>query len=289
MTAVPGGGFLRGLDGDGHFTPPIKRHSLGKITLHNQYAAIFSRATKNSWPQRAYIGLYSGAGRARVEPSGEIIETTAMSVFRLSDPFTHHIFVDNDARCIEALGERIRSMGGDHDVSLIQKDVEDSVQDIKRALPAYSSRNRLLSLCFIDPFSAALDFQVIKQLGSALRMDFLILLMSGVDIRKNFRRYLEDESDNRIARLIDDPLWRKEWAERGLRKTDLIRFVLRKFDTAMTHLGYQAQLPEESHPVRVYGKGVFLYSLVLYSKDPLGKKLWSAARAATDPQTNLRI
>ena len=95
------------LERDDWYTPPIKKHTLEKISLHNEYAALFNRAMKNKWPQRAYIGLYSGGGRARIDPTGEIVETTAMSVFRLSDPFTHHIFVDSDPRWIEALRGRI--------------------------------------------------------------------------------------------------------------------------------------------------------------------------------------
>lgn len=289
MTVVPMGGFLRGLPPDDWHTPSVKQHSLDKISLHNQYAGLFNRAMKNKWPQRAYLGLYSGAGRAIVEPTGEIVETTAMSVFRLPDPFTHHIFVDNDPRCIEALQGRIGTLEGDPHVALIPKRVEDAVPDIKAALPPFSAKNGLLSLCFIDPFSADVDFSVIRELGQAFRMDFLILLMLGVDIRQNFRRYLEDETDTRIGKLIDDPNWRDDWAERGLRNRDLIRFVLEKFDAAMTRLGYEAQRPEESHAIRVQGKGVLLYNLVFYSRHPLAKKLFEAAKARTDPQTTLPL
>jgi hypothetical protein len=80
MTGTPEDGFLRGLLPDDLYTPPIKQHSLEKISIHNRYAGLFNRAMKNKWPQRAYIGLYSGAGRAQVDPTGELVETTAMSV-----------------------------------------------------------------------------------------------------------------------------------------------------------------------------------------------------------------
>lgn len=46
-------------------------------------------------------------------------------------------------------------------------------------------------------------------------MDFLVLLMLGRDVRTNFRRYLEDEKNTRIAKLIDDEDWRDEWTARG--------------------------------------------------------------------------
>lgn len=281
--------YLAGLADDGLYTPSIKPHSVEKIRVHNYYVSLFTTAMKDHWPQRAYLGLYSGPGRASVESTGEVIETTAMSAFRPRFPFTKYIFVDNDERCIEALSGRIEALESDFDVSLIHADVEHAVPQIIRAMPAYGPGNGLLSFCFIDPFSAALDFDVIRQLGRRYKMDFLILLMLGRDVRTNFRKYLDDPEDDRIALLIDDPNWREEWRSRGLGRRDLVRFLLEKFDTAMTKLGYKAARPSEAHPIRVMGKKVFLYSLVLYSKDDLGKRFWDATRKGTSPQIGLDL
>jgi hypothetical protein len=87
VTGVADPGFLRGLEDDGLYTPSVKRHSLRKIEVHNYYVSLFSTAMKTKWPQRAYLGLYSGAGRARVAETDEIVETTVMSAFRVRDPF----------------------------------------------------------------------------------------------------------------------------------------------------------------------------------------------------------
>ncbi len=281
--------FQRGLSDDGFFTPTIKEHSLRKIALHNTYADIFTTAMRHKWPQLAYVGLYSGAGRAMVEGTGEIVETTALSVFRLRVPFTDYIFVDRDPRCIEALRERIGALPSSGKVTLLEGEVGSVLPDVHAALPRYSAELGLLSFCFIDPFSADLDFSVIRELGGAYKTDFLILLMLGRDIRTNFRRYLEDPTDQRIARLVDDPNWREEWTARGESERYLIKFLLEKFDAAMTRLGYRAQRPDESHPIRILGKGVFLYSLAFYSKDSLGQKFWRIARASRDSQTSLDL
>jgi three-Cys-motif partner protein len=279
----------RGLESDGLYTPSIKRHSLAKIELHNRYASAFAKATSKSWPQRAYLGLYSGAGRARVDESGEIVETTALSVFRLEHQFTHHIFVDSDDRCIDALDARIRALGGGPSPTLITGNVLDAIPRVVQSMPRFDRNHGLLSLCFIDPFAADLDFRIIKELGTRFRMDFLVLLMLGRDIRTNFLRYYDDPDDSRIAALIDDPRWRDEWAARGHNQKGLIRFLLEKFDQAMTRIGYQPVRPEESHPIRLMSKNVFLYSLVLYSKDPLGQKLWEASRSYASPQLPLTL
>ena len=138
MSDATGGGLIRGLEDDGLYTPSIKEHTLRKIRLHNYYVSIFSTAMKTPWPQRAYIGLYSGAGRATVEETGEIVATTALSAIQMPDPFTKYIFVDNNPDCISALETRIDRLGGDHDVRYIQEDVTRAVPKIIKAMPSYS-------------------------------------------------------------------------------------------------------------------------------------------------------
>lgn len=286
---MEGENFLAGLEDDGFYTPSIKEHSVEKIRVHNYYVSLFSTSMKDRWPQRAYLGLYSGPGRARVEGTGDIIETTAMSAVRTRFPFTKYIFVDSDPRCIEALEGRIAVLPERPDATLIRADVSAAVPEVIAAMPRFGPGRGLLSFCFIDPFSAALDFDVIRQLGRRYKMDFLILLMLGRDVRTNFRKYLEDPADTRIASLVDDPNWREEWRSRGLPRRDLIRFLLGKFDDSMTRIGYKANRPSESHPIRVMGKNVFLYSLVFYSKSDLGRQFWGATRKGLDPQVKLDL
>ena len=165
--------------------------------------------------------------------TGKIVATTAISALQVPDPFTKYIFVDNNPDCIAALEARISALGGDYDVSFINKDVSEAVPAIIKKMPLFSKDRGLLSFCFVDPFSAELDFSVLKQLGGKYKMDFLVLLMLGRDVRTNFRRYLEDENDARIAKLIDDENWRDEWAARGYRANNVIRFMLDKFNGAM--------------------------------------------------------
>lgn len=285
---MPDHEFLRGLADDGFETPEIRPHSLEKIRIHNYYVSLFTTSMRLLWPQLAYLGLYSGPGRARLAGTGEIIETTALSALRMPHPFTKYILVDNDPQCIAALRARVAALPASRDVEFIEADVNVAADRILGSMPHFDRKSGLLSFCFIDPFSAELDFEVVRRLGK-FRMDFLILLMLGRDVRTNFTKYLQDAHDTRIAKLIDHPNWRTEWRERALQPKDLIRFIYEKFDAAMTRIGYQANPPEEAHPIRIAGKRVFLYSLVLYSKNPLGKQFWQATRQGTDPQIRLGI
>lgn len=274
------------LEPDGLYTPEIKRHSLEKIRRHNFYAAIFSKGMRKKWPQRAYIGLYSGPGRAIVD--GEIVETSAMAVIRQEVPFTKYIFVDSDQRCIDSLMARIAAVGEDRDVTPICRNVNEAVDEVVGALPPFSKDRGLLSLCFVDPFRADLDFEVLRRLGQ-FRMDFLIMLPLGFDIRRNLARYLRDEEADRIARLIDLPDWREAWRASKRPDREFIRFLLEKFDEAMARVGYKAREMKDTVNIRVTGMAVFLYALALYSKHDRGIEFWKTTLKGTDPQLDLGV
>lgn len=278
---------LRRLLDDGLYAPTIKEHTLRKIRAHNRAVAMFGAVTKNTWPQRAYIGLYSGAGRARIEKTGEIIETTPISALRISDPFTHYIFVDRNRQCTDALAERIGILQPSQQAAVIPSDVNDSVAEIKRALPSFDRTRGLISFCFVDPFDAGLRFETLKRL-SELKMDFLIMLMMGVDARRNFQNYLNDPSNSRLDELLGNSEWRAEWrSARTGKRIRPVHFLLQMFDTAMTSLGYLHQSPESALPVKVETRNVLLYLMVYYTRHPLGAKVWNSVRKASTPEPDL--
>jgi three-Cys-motif partner protein len=281
---APNDNFLRALSDDGLLLPVIRPHSLEKLRRHNYYAQLFAAAMRKQWPQLAYVGLYSGPGRARIQTTGEIIETTALTVLRQADPFTHYVFVDRDTKCVEALRARIAAIPSAPNSSVIQGDVNDVASIVRNSLPPFSSTKGLLSFCFVDPFAANLKFDVIRKL-SPLRMDFLILLMLGWDARVNFRQYRDDLTSSRIADLIDEPDWRRQFELS--KDKNVVRFLLKKFDEAMVRLGYLSTLMDDVHPVKAAGTGVLQYTLVFYSKHPLGQKFWQSTLARTDPQLRL--
>ena len=249
---------------DGLHMPTIKAHSVEKIRRHNFFARMFATGMKNKWPQRAYIGLYSGAGLARLDSDGSVVETTALSALR--EPFTHYIFVDSDPECIRALEQRARPYQDDKSVHFVLGDANECVPAVRSRLPRFSKANGLLSFCFVDPFNAGVKLETIKGLAS-LKMDFLILLAAGLDVRRNWRLYLSDEKNSRIADFIDCPDWRREFRDSG--EPSPIRFVMRKFDAAMVGLGYKQPRPAHHHAIKTNGR--FLYYLSFYSKHERGQ------------------
>ncbi len=273
------------ISNDGLYTPTIKRHSLEKLRRHDHYASIFATSMTKKWRQLAYVGLCSGAGRARVEGTNEIVETTAMSALRL--PFTHYIFLDSSKRCMNALKARVPAVKPTANVTFIHGDVNLCMGQVTSALPPFRPGAGLLSLCFVDPYGTKLKFQSIRALTS-FRMDFLILLALGHDVSRNLALYREP-SNTRIDELIDCPSWREEFEKFDPTGKAINKFILNKYDSEMRALGYFPSDAEDHHPVRVTGMGVLLYYLVLYSKHPLGKKFWKTTLDGTSAQQRLHL
>ncbi len=263
---------------DGLYTPKIKSHSLEKIRLHNRYASIFATAMRKQWPQLAYVGLYSGAGRAHVKNTGNIVETSALAVLRQATPFTEYIYVDHDLTCVEALRARTELCRPSAKVTIVHADVNESASEVRRALPSFRKGNGLLSFCFIDPFDLQFRFDTIRALSN-LRMDFLVLLMLGVDARRNFNQYRADGASTRIGDLIDCPAWREE-APTNRR---VVHFLIRKFDDAMQRVGYLSAA-DDVHMVKIPNMGVMLYGLAFYSKHETGRRFWRETRTSLSAQ-----
>lgn len=199
---------------------------------------------------------------------------------------TKYILVDKDPRCIEALRERITRVPGRFDVSLLEGDTAKVVHLVRQALPDYGPGHGLLSFCFVDPFAADLRFETIRAL-SGHRMDFLILLMLGRDIRTNLTRYRDDPASSRVADLIDCPDWRTELE--NSRDRNIVRFVLAKFDEAMVRLGYRSAAEHLRRQITAAGTGVLQYVLVFYSRKELGQRFWKDILTSAASQTAMDL
>ncbi|HEY6158210.1 MAG TPA: three-Cys-motif partner protein TcmP [Gemmatimonadales bacterium] len=247
---------------DGLCTPFIKAHSLEKIRVHNRFARMFATSMRDKW-DTSYIGLYAGPGHARIAGSDLVVQTSALSVLRQPQLFNHYVFVEKSPSCVKALSARWRRVAPTANVHIIPKDVHDSITDVRYYLP----KKRLLGFCFVDPFSAELQFRSTIGALTDLRIDFLVLLMLGNDARRNFKQYFNDPNDNRIADLVDRPDWRADYRRDG----KPVRFILNSFTEAMQRRGYPVVSPL---PIYAAGTKVLQYMLTYYSKDAFGLELW---------------
>lgn len=286
--ANQGAPFRRNLDDDGLSTPCVGRWALKKYEVHARYARMFSTGMKEIWPQRCYVGLCTGPGRARIRSSGEVVETSAMTALRLPDPFTKYIFCDEDEAALDDLRQRASSVGRNPKIAWVLGDANERVDEILGYMPRYSSDNRLLSLCFLDPYATNIRFETIRELASRYIMDFLMVLPLGMDARRNLRRYMEP-GRTRIDEFLGDPDWRHKLDAARARGENSIHFLARRFSEQMTALGYQETAPREMMPIRSTKKNLNLYLVGLFTGDERGKDLWRKAISGAGTQQSLGL
>jgi three-Cys-motif partner protein len=191
---------------------------------------------------------------------------------------------------MRALRRRIAAVDGEFDVTLIEADVNAAIDQVIDAMPRYNPKvgEGLLGLCFVDPFRVDLHFEVIRRL-SRFRMDFLVMLPFGFDLRRNLQRYLQEAETDRVAAMLDLPGWRDEWRRRNESDRHFVRFAIEKFDEAMERLEFRQRQMRDTVTVHVTGMGVYLYSLALYTRHELGEQFWRTTVKGTQPQMDLGI
>jgi len=90
------------------------------------------------------------------------------------------------------------------------------VDDILAAIPAYSTGNRVLSLCFVDPFDIGIKFETLNSLSDRF-VDFLVLLAIYMDANRNYENYIKDEAI-KLDEFLGSRTWREEWKQKQIRR-----------------------------------------------------------------------
>jgi three-Cys-motif partner protein len=269
------------IEDDGLIAPEVGPWSDIKYKLIGKYADIFNSGMKNIIPQRIYIDLFSGAGYAKVKDTNRIIFTSALISLSLPNPFTKYIFSEFDNEKMEALKLRVRKHFPEKydQVIFIQGDSNENIEEIKSYIPEYNFNNKVLTFCFVDPFSLNLHFKTISSLGER-RVDFLILMALQMDGKRNLEKYLDD-NNNKIKLFIDECNWREQFLSNGYSASDFTKFLSDKYDERMKLLGYIE--PPEKHRIQAYSTHLPLYYLAFYSKHERGNEFWKKIKGyATD-------
>jgi len=259
---------LPSLADDGLTTPLVGEWAEEKYQLVSCYAQVFARSMKNKWEQRIYIDLFSGAGRARVRDSGRIVPASPLLALGISDPFDRYIFSDLDEANIDALKSRVSLDYPARDVRYVQGDSNANVGQVLSLIPPYSSGNRVLTFCFVDPFN-------IKN----LKFDFLCLIPSGMDAQRNTHQ------DNSLyADFLDNPTWRDAWRIEELNRRGFASFFVDQFGSAMERLGFLWEGVPSTRIIK-NEKNSAIYHLSFFSRAPLAGRFWDECKKYTRTQT----
>ncbi|UKT62722.1 three-Cys-motif partner protein TcmP [Pedobacter mucosus] len=271
---------------DGLSIPEVGEWGLEKYRLVGQYANLFTSTMRSKWENLVYIDLFSSSGYAKIETSGKIVKSSALIALSLPTPFSKYIFCDEDINLINALEVRVNRDFPHADVTFIKGSCNEKIKEILSHVPAYSKSNRVLSFCFVDPFALEIHFMTLKLLGR-LRMDFLILVATGMAAKRNEMNY-KKPTNRTIEYLLEDPNWRSSYkGEIDTADQSFTQFVSDKLKSNFKLLGYNDI--EDFHAVkyRLKGKSVLLYHLAFFSKDKQGNKFWTIAKNYVNEQTSL--
>lgn len=256
--------------------PEVGIWSLEKFRLVSCYCDIFTTGMKNKWHQLVYVDLFAGAGYAKIKETNKVYLNSALLALSIPNPFTKYILCEKDKDKYEALKARVERDFPHLNCVVLNCDSNENAQLIIKELPSYSKNNLRLTFCFVDPFNLELNFESIRALGNH-QLDFLILQALHMDGNRNADSYYLNTNNNKIAKYLGDPDWRKKFEENALvNGKEFVKFLATQFHENMTKLNYQkAPL---MHQVRSKEKNLALYYLSFYSKHPTGEKFFKSVQ-----------
>ena len=271
---------------DGLLTPEVGIWVEKKYRLVALYDELFSTGTKNTWDQRVYVDLFAGAGKVRIRNTAKVLTGSPLLALRVRDKFNHHLFCEENASLIHTLKTRVQHAYAGLSASYFEGDCNARIQDVVREIPAPSHRNKVLTFCFVDPFSLNIEFESIRALSGARYVDFLILLALSMDAGRNETLYV-DENNDKIDRFLGTKTWRTRWkAEQKVGKSFRM-FLAMEYAKQMIQLGYRSESSREMIEVRSEEKNLPLYHLAFFSRHQLGYRYWKQVRKYATTQGQL--
>ena len=271
------------LEDDGYKTKDIGIWGEEKYRIVSHYAALFAQSMSNKWESLVYLDLFAGAGRSRIRDKNRIINASPFLILGLNQKFSQYIFNDSEPENYNALKCRIERDYPEVNVNVICEDINENISKIISVMPKPGKGFRVLGFCFLDPFKMSnLCFSTIQVLSQRY-MDFLILIPTGMDAKRNPQNYLRPEN-NTVKFFLGNDKWRENWKNYNKKTTHFGQFILEEFGQSMGKLGYIVPRHEETIPIK-NTKNIIIYRLVLFSKNPLAKKFWIETKKYTNPQT----
>jgi three-Cys-motif partner protein len=261
---------------DGLITPAVRSWTNSKYRIVYEYNELFSRGMKKLWDQRIYIDLYSGAGKAKLEKTNQILYGSPLLALKVPDPYDKYIFCDKEVEIINALKLRVENKFNHLNVKYIVGDCNEKIDEIFNFIPQPSRGNTILTFCFVDPYSLKIKFETIKKLSKRF-VDFLVLLAFGMDGKRNIRHYIKD-NNRRIDEFLGLEDWRARWNIAEQNGENLAKFLADEFTNQMVELGYRQEAINNFISFRSDEKNLPLYYLAFYTRHPKGYDFWKKVK-----------
>ncbi|MGA2667362.1 MAG: three-Cys-motif partner protein TcmP [Ignavibacteria bacterium] len=270
---------------DDLFVEQVGEWAKEKYSLVGVYCDIFTKSMKSRWGNLVYIDLFAGCGYSRIKDTKTYIKSSPLIALSVPNKFTKYIFCEENNEKCKSLERRIKGEYNDLNYIIIKGDCNKRVESIKNALPKYSKNNTVLSFCFADPYAMSnLNFITIERL-SQFMIDFLILIPTGMDARRNLKYYLDGNNET-VDYFIDNRDWREKFRKTYKENNQsFVSFLKEIYSNKMVSLGYKE--PGSFHLIKSINKNLPLYHLAFFSKHALGNKFWDAVNEYSSQQVEL--
>jgi three-Cys-motif partner protein len=266
--------------------PEVGHWAERKYELLENYLVMFSTGMRKKWRTRVYLDLFAGAGRALIEGRKQSVPTSALIALGVKHPFDRYVFCEGNQSRMKALRARVTAANPAVDVRFVAGDCNREIDRILGELPAVQARG-VLTACFVDPYAVSdLKFVTLKRLADGRRVDFLVLVPSHMDANRNEAR-LTRETDPVLDEFLGSRGWRARWAatSRAPAPPSFGVFLVTEFARSMQALGYRRFDPRDA--ALVDARGIPLYHLALFSKNPRGADFWKKAKRSASRQPSL--
>ncbi|MGB7585258.1 MAG: three-Cys-motif partner protein TcmP [Terriglobales bacterium] len=270
---------------DGRVCPEVGSWTEEKHRLASLYATLFSSGMKDKWGKRVYVELYAGAGYSKIRASSKLIVGSPLLALSVPHLFDKYIFCEEDAENLDALKFRVKRLAPFADVAYVLGDCNKVVSDILAEIPAGSSTETVLSLCFADPFDIGLKFETIRSLSCRF-VDFLVLLAVYMDANRNYEHYISAHA-TKVDQFLGSTTWRGRWAIAQGNSVGFPQFLAMEFARSMEALDYLPTPLHRMKRIRSDEKNLPLYYLALFSRNDRAHKFWDEVLKYGTDQTNL--
>lgn len=217
-----------------------------------RYMDILTKGMGRKW-ELTYIDLFAGPGRCLIESTG--VEKDGSPLLSLDYGFSKYVFVEANPVDLDALKTRCKNSPKHPNIDFILGDCNRIVEKITPSG---------LSLAFIDPTGIDVSFETVRKLTHGRRVDILMNIQLGMDIKRNFERYKKQGDGSDLGVFLGGNV---PWSD-----IKTARDAIDLYRQRIKGLGYGAV---EFKDVTVRNsQSVPMYFLFFASKDPRGLDFW---------------
>lgn len=206
--------------------------------LIRHYLHVFTVTMERKFDYLVYLDLYAGSGLKRLE-NGEII--SGSPVIALSEPrhFSKYIFCEINKDYSDALKVRVNKYCRQENILVFNGDPNHLIERLAYYIPDSTKKNKVATLCLIDPFSMNIDFETVRIL-SELDVNFLVVLALPWNSKDSFHFCIDEERELLNAFLG------KPWSnyESGMPVSNnemFFRNLVKYYHQNLRELGYMAK------------------------------------------------